>query len=144
MPDENRSALAEYRLERAEECLSEAVLLLNNKSFGGSATRSYYAIFNSIRAVLALEGVDFNKHSAVISHFQKEYVKTGVFNKEISDYIRVAFITRNDSDYKDFYSVSEEDAKKQIDNANLVMKTLKNYLSKTLNEKTEEADFDAQ
>jgi len=82
--------------------------------------------------VLALEGVDFKKHSAVISHFQKEYIKTGVFSNEISDYIRFAFITRNDSDYKDFYIVSEGDAKKQIDNASLVVNVIRNYLSKNV------------
>ena len=131
MHDEKRAALAAYRLERAEECLGEATHLLSNSSFSGSATRSYYAIFNSLRAVLALEGVDFKTHSAVISHFQKEYVKTGIFSNETSDYIRSAFITRNDSDYKDFYTVSEEDAKKQVDNANFVIEAVKNYLSKT-------------
>ena len=40
-------------------------------------------------------------------------------------------LRRNDSDYKDFYTVSEEDAKKQVDNANLVIEAVKNYLSKT-------------
>ena len=129
MRDEKRVALAAYRLKRAEECLYEATLLLNNNSFSGSVTRSYYAIFNSLRAVLSLEGVDFKKHSAVISHFQKEYVKDGVFSNEISDYIRAAFITRNDSDYKDFCVVPEEDAKKQIYNANLVIQAVRKYLS---------------
>ena len=56
MHDEKRAVLAAYRLRHAEKCLSEAVLLLNNNSFNGSTTRSYYAIFNSLRAVLALEG----------------------------------------------------------------------------------------
>lgn len=132
MLDEKRCALAAHRMQRAEECLNEAIFLLNNGSFSGSATRSYYAIFNSLRVVLALEGVDFKKHSAVISHFQKEYIKTGVFSNEISDYIRFAFITRNDSDYKDFYIVSEGDAKKQIDNASLVVNVIRNYLSKNV------------
>jgi len=133
MHDEKRAVLAEHRLARAEECLSEALILLDNNSFNGSATRSYYAIFNSLRAVLALEGVDFKKHSAVISHFQKEYVKTGVFSDEISDYVRAAFTKRNDSDYKDYYIIPKEDSKKQIENAKLVIEAVRDYLSKIRN-----------
>jgi uncharacterized protein (UPF0332 family) len=129
MSDEKSKTLSEYRLERAHECLADAALLLKNNSFNSSVTRSYYAIFNSLRAILALEGVDFKKHSAVISYFQKEYVRTGAFSNEISDYIRVAFSARNDSDYQDFYSVLEEDAKIQFNNANIVIEAVKKYLS---------------
>ena len=133
MHDEKRVILAEYRLARAEECMSEAEILLNNGCFNGSATRSYYAIFNSLRAVLALEGVDFKKHSAVISHFQKEYVKTGVFSNEISDYVKAAFTTRNDSDYTDYYIIPKGDAEKQIDGAKRVIEAVRDYLSKIRN-----------
>ena len=32
------------------------------------------------RLILALDGVDFKKHAGVISYFQREYVKSGVFD----------------------------------------------------------------
>jgi uncharacterized protein (UPF0332 family) len=129
MPDEKSKALSDYRLERAQECLADALLLLNNNSLNRSATCSYFAIFNALRAVLALDGVDFKKHSGVISYFQKEYVKTGIFENAISDYIRSAFTIRNDSDYQDFYSVSKEDARIQINNAGIVIEAANKYLS---------------
>jgi uncharacterized protein (UPF0332 family) len=128
MPDEKSDVLSEYRLERAKECLADATLLLNNNSFNSSVTRSYYAIFNGLRAVLARDGVDFKKHSGVISYFQKEYVKTGAFGNDISDYIRAAFIIRNDSDYQDFVVISREDAEKQFRNATIVVEAVYKYL----------------
>ncbi|MDR1649268.1 MAG: HEPN domain-containing protein [Synergistaceae bacterium] len=129
MLDEKRSELAAERLKRAVNNLEDAKLLLDNNRYNSSTTRAYFAIFNSLRAVLAMDGVDFKKHSGVISYFQRNYVKTGLFVNEISDYIRDAFTVRNDSDYQDFYFVSEEDARMQINNAAIVIETVKKYLS---------------
>lgn len=95
----------------AEERLQSAKLLLDNRSYKDSIGRSYYAIFTSVRALLAMDGVDFSKHIGVISYFQKEYIKTGVFEVKYSKYISQAFQIRNNTDYADFYIVSREDAK---------------------------------
>lgn len=48
--------------------------LMNKDSIG----RSYYAMFSAVRAILALDGVDYSKHAGVISYFQREYVKSGI------------------------------------------------------------------
>jgi len=130
MPNkEKQDDLSAYRIERAANDLVDAKLLFANNRYNGSVTRAYYAIFNSLRAVLATEGVDFKKHSGVISYFQKQYIKTGMFENEISDYVRDAFAVRNDSEYQDFYSVSKEDAEAQIKNAAIVLETVKKFLS---------------
>jgi uncharacterized protein (UPF0332 family) len=70
MPEENRTALANYRLERAAGELASARANLDADRYAESLSDSYYAIFHSIRAALALEGKDFKKHSGVI---QKVY-----------------------------------------------------------------------
>ena len=130
MPDkEKQDDLSAYRLERSIGDLEDAKLLFANNRYNSSVARAYYAIFNSLRAVLATESIDFKKHSGVISYFQKQYVKTGMFGSEISDCIRDAFAVRNDSDYQDFYFVSEEDARTQIENADIVVEAVKKYLS---------------
>ena len=54
-------------------------------------------------ALLAVEGQDFSKHAGVIAYFQKEYVKTGKFDKKYSKYISQAFQIRNNTDYADFF-----------------------------------------
>jgi uncharacterized protein (UPF0332 family) len=103
--------------------------LFRDGHFNASVNRSYYAIFNSIRALLALDGVDFKKHSAVIAYFQKEYIKTGKIATAVSDYIRFAFRKRNDSDYLDFYSVSEDEARNQITDTEKVITEVCGYLA---------------
>ncbi len=109
--------LVHYRLDSAKERLTSAKLLLDAGQYKDSIGRSYYAIFSAVRAVLALDKVDFSKHSGVISYFQKEYIKTGKFDKKYSKYIQNAFQIRNTCDYDDFYIVSVNDAKEQYNNA---------------------------
>jgi uncharacterized protein (UPF0332 family) len=86
MPEENRTALANYRLERAAGELASTRANLDAGRYAESLSDSYYAIFHSIRATLALEEKDFKKHSGVISYFQVRYIKTGEFPKEISEF----------------------------------------------------------
>ena len=71
----------EYRLQSAKERLHSSQLLLKENSYKDSINRSYYAMFTAIRALFAMDGQDFSKHAGVISYFQKEYIKTGIFNK---------------------------------------------------------------
>lgn len=70
-----------------------------------------------MRSVLALQGVDFSKHSGVSAYFRKQYIKTGIFNAELSEIIKEAFDIRSDSDYDDYYILSKEDVEEQIENA---------------------------
>ena len=107
LQDAARQALSQYRLSKAEECYIAAKCLLDDGLYTDSANRSYYAIFHAVRALLALEGVDFKKHSGVISHFQQHYIKTGMFDREYSDVVRDAFSIRQNCDYEDFFIPSE-------------------------------------
>lgn len=94
--------LIQYRLDSAHEKLKSSKLLLDAGLYKDSVGRSYYAVFSSIRAVLALKQVDFSKHAGVIAYFQKEFIKTGIFDKKYSKYIQQAFQIRNNCDYDDF------------------------------------------
>lgn len=44
-------------------------------------------MFSAIKAILALDKVDFSKHAGVIAYFQKEYVKTGKFVDAVKKYL---------------------------------------------------------
>lgn len=120
--------LSQYRKEQAERCIRSAKLLAEDEDYKGSANRSYYAIFHCMRSVLALEGKDFSKHSGVSAYFRKEYIKTGIFDIELSDIIREAFDIRSDSDYDDYYLISKEDVMEQIQNAEIFYQKINSYL----------------
>lgn len=122
MPD-NRKELMQYRLEMAKERLHSSEILLKDGSYKDSIGRS------SVRALLAMEGQDFSKHAGVIAYFQKEFVKTGKFDKKYSKYISQAFQIRNNTDYADFFIVSMQDAKEQYDKAKEFLEVIEKYIA---------------
>jgi len=129
MLDKDKIALAEYRIAKAKETLKIAKLLYESESYLDSVNRSYYSIFHATRALLALEGIDFKKHSAVISHFQRYYIKTKIFDNRFSDIIFKAFDIRNESDYEDFYVLSKESVEQQITNATEFIDEIEKYIT---------------
>ena len=122
--------LSKYRFEQAERCLRSAKLLLKDDDYRGAANRSYYSIYNAIRSIFALDGVEFRRHSGNISHFRKEYIQTGVFDKELSRIVGDAFDVRSDSDYDDNVIISKSDVEEQVQNAETFIKIVKAYLDK--------------
>ena len=60
--------LSKARLENAKERLAFAEKILEIGDYKTVANRSYYAIFNAMRAVLALENFDTKKHSGVVAN----------------------------------------------------------------------------
>ena len=105
----------------AKERLHSSKILLEAGSYKDS-------MFTAVRALLAVEGQDFSKHAGVIAYFQKEYVKTGKFDKKYSKYISQAFQIRNNTDYADFFLVSLQDAKEQYDRAEEFVKVIEEFL----------------
>ena len=127
---ERSNGLAAYRLEQAEQCLQSAKVLIAAEDYKGATNRSYYCVFHAMKSVMALENTDFKSHSAVISHFRKEYVKTKIFDTKMSDIIGYLFMIRNESDYDDFYVLSKEKAAIQIDSTEYFLDEVRKYLDK--------------
>ena len=126
--DETKKNYVMYRLSTAKENLESALVLYDNNQLKSAANRAYYCVFHSMRAVLAVEGVDFKHHSGVIAHFRKEYIKTGVFDKSLSTIIQMTSMVRESSDYDDFYMISRDDAKRQIDDAQKFYSEVEKYI----------------
>lgn len=120
--------LTKYRLETAAERVEVAAKMIESGHLRISITNSYYAMFNAVRALLAEVPIDFKKHSAIISYFRREYVKTGLFDVKLSDYIGKAFTARQYSDYGDFVFASREEAEEQYQHAVEFVEAVKNYL----------------
>ncbi|MCL2354773.1 MAG: HEPN domain-containing protein [Oscillospiraceae bacterium] len=133
MDKQSAKELSNYRIERAKAFLKNAIVDYDNEEYLGAANRSYYAIFHSLRAVLALEEKDVKKHSGLIAYFNKEYIKTEKFPNDLYKLIYSAFNIRQASDYEDFYIVSKEQVKEQIDNAKYILKLAKEYIEKVEN-----------
>jgi len=117
MPPEQLISLSKLRIENAKKLLVTSQTLIDADDYKSSANRSYYAIFNAMRACLALHAIDYKRHSGVISDFRLLFIKSGKLETNLSDIITALFEMRNQSDYNDFYVVSKADVITQLNNA---------------------------
>lgn len=122
--------LSKHRLEQAKENFEEAKILYDANKFKGANNRAYYAIFHCIKAVLALEPIDFKRHKDVQAYFNKKYINTEIFPKKIGHKIAVASKIREDSDYDDEFIVKPEETKDQIETAKELIKLLEEYINR--------------
>ena len=109
-----RKDLVSYRIETAKSDLKSAKILLNAGEYKGANNRACYAIFHAINAVHALDGRAFKRHKDAIANFNKDYVKTEIFPREVGRKIGEAEEIRHASDYDDFYIASKEETERQI------------------------------
>lgn len=123
--------LVQYRIDVAKEKLKSAKILLNAGQYKDSIGRSYYALFSAVRAILAKDQVDFSKHAGVIAYFQKNYIKTEIFERKYSKYLTGAFQIRNSCDYDDFYIVSKANAEEQYRKVDEMIHAIIDYLCKS-------------
>lgn len=132
MYNEEIITLSNYRLEQAKENLEEAIVLFENNKYKGASNRAYYSIFHSVKAVLALEQIDFKKHSSVIAYFNKEYISKNIFPKELGKRVSEARFYREKSDYVDFYIITKEECKMQIETAEMAIDLVGKYIDEKI------------
>ena len=120
--------LANHRLEQAKDELQDAKILFNVKSYKSANNRAYYAIFHAMKAVLALELIDFKRHKSVLAYFNKNYINTEIFPKNMGRRIIDASKTREDSDYDDEFIVKAEETQVQIETAKELIELVEKYL----------------
>jgi len=107
---ENRKALVEYRLSQARDSIREAdVLNQSGMSRRSVMNRLYYAMFYAVLALLQEKEMGTSKHSGAIALFDREYVKTGAFPKNMSKALHRAFELRQKGDYMEEAEVTADD-----------------------------------
>ena len=134
MDSETIEGFSKYRLNKAKETLETARMIFNEgKDFTSANNRAYYAIFYAIRAVLAIEEVDFKRHKDVLAYFNKEYVNKEKFPKKIGRKTSQAQRIREDSDYDDDYEPSFEKTEQQINTAQELIDLVEEYINNYYN-----------
>lgn len=127
-----REDLARYRITTEKEDLKAGQILLDADEYRGANNRAYYAIFHAINAIHALDGNGYKRHKDAIANFNKQYVKTEIFPREIGRKISKAEEIRHASDYDDFYIVSKSEADNLILIANEFIKLVEIYVDERL------------
>lgn len=128
--DPDIRALAQSRIEQAEESLLVGQFAIDKGFNRDAMNRCYYTMFYSVLALLALKQMETSKHKGAISLFDKEYVRTGLFSKEYSVYLHDAFEQRLQTDYEDFAGINTREVKRYFEKARAFLDAVKGYLEK--------------
>jgi uncharacterized protein (UPF0332 family) len=120
-------ALYRYRREQARTTLAEAVRMLDEGfSCRSIVNRAYYAMFYMVLALFLKRNVEFStsKHTGIMALFDKEFVLTGMVDREHSRSLHATFDRRLEFDYKDYVSASVEDAGEAVEAARKFIEAL--------------------
>ena len=120
--------LAKHRLEQAKEDLEAGKLLYDKNFYKSANNRAYYSIFHSIKAVLALEPIDFKRHKDVLAYFNKNYINKETFSRMMGRKIQNASAIREDSDYDDEFIVDADKTNEQLKTAEELIELVDKYI----------------
>ena len=120
--------VAKYKFEQAEDDLEAAKLILEAGKYKAANNRAYYSIFHSIKAVLALEPIDFKRHKDVLAYFNKNYINKEIFSRMMGRKIQNASAIREDSDYDDEFIVDADKTNEQLKTAEELIELVDKYI----------------
>jgi len=120
-------------MDEAQVAIRDAEFLLKGEgSSQAVVNRAYYAMFYSVLALLQQLGKVPSKHKGVVSLFDMEFVRTGLFPKQLSrDYHRI-FKLRHVSDYKALKPVPRPEAEEVLAKARSFVQAVTEYFQKSL------------
>ena len=126
---DKQAKLALHRLQQADESLEEARFLYEGrKSARSIINRAYYSMFYSILALLIYEPFSSSKHSGVISYFNRNFIKAGIFSERLGRGVNKAFDLRQRCDYREQVNLTADQAEPFLDWARKLIDSVKKYL----------------
>jgi uncharacterized protein (UPF0332 family) len=118
---------------RSDKYLQSAELLLNNGDYESSVSRSYYAMFYCVQALLLSKGLTVSSHAGLNTVFSEHFVKTGLLPRQMSRELNRAFEKRQLGDYESVFVLSEDEAREILEKARAFMAICLDYLRQTGN-----------
>ena len=97
-----------YRLERADESLTEAKLLAEDNHWNTVANRLYYACFYAVIALLLKNEINAKTHSGVRSKFHEFLYSSKRIKEGLGKLYSELFDLRQSGDYQDMVMLNKE------------------------------------
>lgn len=104
----NRSDYINYRLQRAEESYSDALILAEKERWNAVINRLYYACFYAVIALLLKNDIETQTHDGSRTQFGLKYIKSGLIEKRFGKIYSKLFDMRQKGDYGDLYDYDED------------------------------------
>lgn len=131
--DDKKRALAQYRLQQAQESLEEANYLFDGgKSLRSVVNRLYYGMFYAVMALLIFEPYASSKHTGVLAYFNKRFVKGGIFSENMGRSLNKAFELRQRGDYREYFELTKNQVEPILAEAMQFIASVRAHLDKSV------------
>ncbi|MBU7030891.1 MAG: HEPN domain-containing protein [Theionarchaea archaeon] len=108
-------------LDAASEKFVAAEVLAKQEYYGDAITRTCYGLLFCARALLLTKEITVEDPDEVISQFEKEFVKKGVMEKEMSTLLKDVWKLTKKADFSPTFGVSDEKIRSLMESAELFM-----------------------
>ncbi len=125
--------LMRERFRMACQYISDAQCEMQRESYNTAVNRAYYALFKTISALQALDGLAFRSHGQAIGAFNREYIHhVACFPPAYGTQLHDIMQLRHTSDYDDFIVPTEKQTQDAICFAIEFYFSVKEYCEKRL------------
>lgn len=114
---ENKLKQFKIYLQKANDNLRAAKLLIKEKLFRSAVSRAYYAIFEATRSVLITKGISAKTHSGLINLFSLHFIKTKQLPEKMAEVLKNAKEFREAADYGMEIEFDKKEAKEIVKKA---------------------------
>lgn len=109
LQDDDRRAIVEYRMEKADIALSEAKKVAEIGLWNISANRLYYCLYYIVSALFISKGLTPHTHKGVIILLHQKLVRTGILSENDGALMSRMYSLRQEGDYEDFEDLTESE-----------------------------------
>lgn len=106
-----------WLLERANESMHAAELMLQGSLLHSAVSEGYYAMFYAAQALIMAKGENTSTHKGVLTRFSALYIKTGELDRSLSVALSQAFAARGKADYEIGLEISPAEAEAVVSSA---------------------------
>ena len=118
-------------LERAEESLKSATMLIAGDCNRDAMSRLYYAVLHFARALLTTKNISPKSHQGALQLFSLHFVKTGLVPLEAGRILARQQKFREESDYNVEFLLDRESVEKELVDARKFREICLDFLQRT-------------
>lgn len=126
--EQTRDDLIRYRLEQDTDTIEVVDLLIKNDKLSSAINRIYYGMFYSLLALALKFNFETSKHQQLIGWFNKEFIRTGLIEKEFGRILRDAFENRTSGDYDSFVLFDQAEVVLLFTEMQLFIKKIEDFI----------------
>ncbi len=130
--NDHTAEIVRYRLNKGQEAILEAEVLLETRHWNTSINRSYYACFYVVSSLLLLKDVKSKTHTGTRTMFHQHLIQAGILTDVDADVYDMLFDSRQEGDYIDFVEFDTAQAYSMLQAATALVGKMGNLITNEL------------